>query len=299
MGRIHETYGEDVLLASAFGVAYVRGMQGADLAEGVIATAKHFLGYAMTGGGQNMAATHFGARELRDVHAAPFEAAIRMAQLSSVMNSYSEIDGRPVAVSREILTELLHDALDFDGTVVSDYRSLYYVVNRRGTGDAETVGAAALHAGLDVELPALFGFGAQTVAGVEAGRIPIADLDLAVHRTLTHKFALGLFENPYVDADPVEIATLAGSGRELSRALADESITLLKNENGVLPIPAQTRSVAVIVAGERVEVPSPHATLPAVWVRVRADAGRAVSRSSERADAVARDESRMGVTAQP
>lgn len=245
-GRIHETYGEDVLLASAFGVSYVRGMQGADLTSGVVATAKHFLGYAMTEGGQNMAATQLGARELRDVHAAPFEAAIRLAKLGSVMNSYSEIDGQPVAIAREILTDLLRETLGFDGTVVSDYRSLYYVVNRQGIGTAGSVGAAALHAGLDVELPAPFGFGAETVAGVESGVIPLADLDRAVHRTLTHKFALGLFDDPYVDTTPEVISALATSGRDLSRTLVEESITLLKNEGGLLPLDDGLRSLAVI-----------------------------------------------------
>lgn len=244
-GRMHETYGEDVLLSSAFGVSYVRGLQGDDLTRGVIATAKHFLGYAMTEGGQNMAATHLGPRELYDVHAAPFEAAIRLAGLQSVMNSYSEIDGQPVATSREVLTDLLRGRMGFEGTVVSDYRSLFYIVNRQGVGDVASVGAAALRAGLDVELPAPFGYGAELIAGVERGDVPTADLDTAVHRTLTHKFALGLFENPFVDADPVVLAALSSSGRELSRAITDQAITLLKND-GALPLPSNASSVAVI-----------------------------------------------------
>jgi len=245
-GRIHETYGEDVLLSSAFGVAYVRGIQGEDRSTGVIATAKHFLGYAMTEGGQNMAATHAGPRELRDVHSATFEAAIRQAGLGSVMNSYSEIDGQPVGVSREILTDLLRGELDFDGTVVSDYRSLYYIVNRQGVGNVENVGAAGLHAGLDVELPAPFGYGPELIEGLKAGRVSMADLDLSVHRVLTQKFELGLFENPYVDVDEVRLPELAASGRELSRTLAEESVTLLKNEGGVLPLAATTKSIAVL-----------------------------------------------------
>jgi len=244
-GRIHETYGEDVLLASAFGVAYVRGLQGEDLRDGVIATAKHFVGYAATESGQNMAATHLGTRELLDVHAAPFEAAIRLAGLQSVMNSYSEIDGQPVATSREVLTDLLRGRLGFDGTVVSDYRSLFYVVQRQGVGDAASVGAAGLRAGLDVELPEPFAYGPGLIAEIENGRIPIADVDASVHRTLTHKFALGLFENPFVDGDRIVVDALATSGRELSRKIAGESITLLKNE-GVLPLDERTESVAVI-----------------------------------------------------
>jgi beta-xylosidase len=244
-GRTHETYGEDPHLASAFGVAYVGGLQGASFDDGIIATAKHFVGYSMTEGGQNMAATQLGPRELRDVYAAPFEAAIRLAGLQSVMNSYSEIDGQPVATSREILTGLLRETLGFDGTVVSDYRSLYYIVNRQGIGTAESVGAAALHAGLDVELPAPFGFGETLLRQVEAGTVPMADLDLAVHRTLTHKFALGLFDNPFSPMERTALIELAESGRDLSRSLADESITLLKN-TGALPLQAGTGTVAVV-----------------------------------------------------
>lgn len=244
-GRVHETYGEDVLLASAFGVAYVQGLQGDDLRSGVVATAKHFLGYAMTEGGQNMAATHVGPRELFDVHAAPFEAAIRLANLRSVMNSYSEVDGQPVATSPEILTDLLRGRLGFDGTVVSDYRSLYYVVERQGVGTVDDVAAAGLRAGLDVELPVPYAYGPELVAAVERGAVPVHHLDRSVHRTLTQKFALGLFEEPYVDADPRVLSELSASGRDLSRVLAEESVTMLKND-AVLPLAADVASVAVI-----------------------------------------------------
>jgi beta-xylosidase len=98
-GLMHETYGEDPYLVSAMSVAFTRGMQGDDLREGVLATAKHFLGYAVTEAGQNMAATAVGARELHDVYARPFEAAIRLAGLGSVIPSYSEFDGVPIHVS--------------------------------------------------------------------------------------------------------------------------------------------------------------------------------------------------------
>jgi beta-glucosidase len=246
-GRVHETYGEDVLLSSAVGVAYVRGLQGDDLAEGVIATAKHFLGYALTEGGQNMATTHLGPRELRDVHAAPFEAAIRIAGLRSVMNSYSEIDGEPVGISRAVLTDLLRGTLGFDGTVVSDYRTLFYVVERQhALGGPEQAARLGLAAGLDVELPTAYAYGEVLAEAVDAGRIDGRLLDLSVHRVLTQKFELGLFENPYVDAEPVELRRVAAQGRELSRTLATESVTLLKNDDAVLPLRADLRALAVL-----------------------------------------------------
>ena len=114
-GRVTETYGEDPYLVSAMSVAYTRGMQGKDLREGVLVCAKHFLGYAMTDAGQNMAATAVGPRELYDVYGRPFEAAIRLAGLAGVMASYSEFEGVPIHVSRAILTDLLRGRRGFTG----------------------------------------------------------------------------------------------------------------------------------------------------------------------------------------
>ncbi|WP_426738194.1 beta-glucosidase [Plantibacter sp. 2H11-2] len=250
-GRVHETYGEEVLLVTAMSVAYVSGIQGTDLADGVLATAKHFLGYAATEAGQNLAATHLGPRELYDVHATPFEAAIRLAKLQSVMNSYSEIDGEPVATSRAYLTEWLRDRLGFTGTLVSDYRTTQFLVDRQHVArTAEEAGALTLAAGLDVELPGAYAYGATLATAVEAGRIDAALLDRSVLRVLEQKFALGLFERPIVDEDPIVLATIAAEGAELSATLAEQSITLIRND-GVLPLDLQTQ--------QRIAVVGPHA----------------------------------------
>jgi hypothetical protein len=115
-GRVSETYGEDPYLVSAMSVAYTRGLQGKNLTKGVLATAKHFLGYAVTEGGQNMAATAVGGRELYDVYARPFEAAMRLAGLATVMPSYSEFDGVPISASHAVLTGMLRDKMGFTGT---------------------------------------------------------------------------------------------------------------------------------------------------------------------------------------
>ena len=177
-GRVHETFGEDPYLVSAFSVAFTRGMQGRDLHDGVIPSAKHFLGYAVTEGGQNMAATAIGARELYDVYARPFEAAIRLAGLTSVMASYAEFDGVPIHVSRAILTTLLRERLGFTGTVVSDYVGVGWAQTRqRVAADPEEVGALALAAGLDVELPLIHGYGQALVNAVQGGKVPESLLD--------------------------------------------------------------------------------------------------------------------------
>ena len=130
-GRVHETYGEDPYLAAAFSVAHTRGLQGTDLGSGMIATGKHFLGYAVTAGGVNQSAFEAGARWTRDVFAYPFEAAIQLAGLRSVMNSYGTVDGIPAGISREVLTGLLRETLGFDGFVSSDYGTLEQVVTRQ------------------------------------------------------------------------------------------------------------------------------------------------------------------------
>jgi len=246
-GRVHETYGEDQYLSSEFSVAFTRGLQGDDLRAGVIATAKHFLGYAMTEAGQNMAASHINPRELVEVYARPFEAAIRIAGLASVMNSYAEVDGIPVGASREVLTNLLRGELGFAGTVVSDYMTVAMLQNRqRVAATAEEAGALALAAGLDVELPAAYGYGATLAEAVRSGVVPESQLDESVRRVLRDKFALGLFENPYVDEGPVVIRETAQLGAELSAELAAAAVTLLKNEGGVLPLSAATRRIAVV-----------------------------------------------------
>ena len=244
-GRVHETYGEDVYLTTAMGVAFIQGLQGDDLRTGVLATAKHFLGYAMTESGQNMAATQLGERELYDVYGTPFEAAIELAGLASVMNSYSEIDGVPAGASRALLTDLLRGRMGFTGSVVSDYSTVEWLATRQYVAPTPAAaGVLALQAGLDVELPQVVGYGHHLVEAIESGRLKEDVLDDAVRRVLVDKLTLGLFENPYVSEDPVELSTIAGQGQELSRSLAEESITLLTNE-GILPLARGTR-IAVI-----------------------------------------------------
>jgi beta-xylosidase len=246
-GRVSETYGEDPYLVSAMSVAYTRGLQGKDLTKGVLATAKHFVGYAVTEGGQNMAATAVGARELYDVHARPFEAAFRLAGLASVMPSYSEFDGVPISASHAILTDLLRDRMGFTGTTVSDYVAVGFLQMRQRVAEtAEEAGALALAAGMDVETPSVFGYGQVLIKAVQSGKVPESLLDRSVRRVLRDKFALGLFDNPYVSEDPFVIHTVASEGADLSRRLAAESVTLLKNEKGLLPLSRGIAKVAII-----------------------------------------------------
>jgi beta-glucosidase-like glycosyl hydrolase len=246
-GRVSETYGEDPYLVSVMSVAYTRGLQGDDLREGVLATAKHFVGYAVTEGGQNMAATAVGARELYDVHARPFEAAIRLAGLAAVMPSYSEFDGVPISASHGVLTDMLRDRMGFTGTTVSDYVAVGFLQTRQNVaGSPEEAGALALAAGMDVETPAVYGYGQVLAKAVRDGKVSEAILDRSVRRILRDKFALGLFDNPYVSEDTAEIRSVASEGADLSKRLAAESVTLIKNENNLLPLGRDVARIAII-----------------------------------------------------
>ncbi len=245
-GRVEETYGESPELCARLGVAYVQGLQTSDLSNGVACAAKHFLGYAASMGGRNQAPVHVGGRELRDVYAMPFAAAIREAALDGIMNSYSSIDGLPCAGAREILTDLLRGELGFHGAVVADYFAVNQLLdNHRTAADRAEAAAQALTAGLDVELPSLDCY--RELPGlVRDGRLAEETIDVAVERVLAQKLRLGLFEHPYVEPSRAAAAFDTAEQRDLARRVAAKSVCLLTND-GVLPLrPSDLRSVAVI-----------------------------------------------------
>ncbi|MEW1588960.1 glycoside hydrolase family 3 N-terminal domain-containing protein, partial [Micromonospora vinacea] len=159
-GRTEETIGEDPYLVGTTGAAYVRGLERA----GVVATLKHFAGYSASRGGRNLAPVPMGRRELADVILPPFEMALRLGGARSVMNSYAEIDGLPVAADRGLLTGLLRDEWGFTGIVVADYFAVRFLQTlHRVAGDAADAARLALRAGIDVELPTVDAFGAPLV----------------------------------------------------------------------------------------------------------------------------------------
>ncbi len=244
-GRMEETYGEDPILAGVLGTAYVRGLQTADLAHGVVCTGKHFLAYSLPEGGMNHAPVQVGPRELREVFAEPFAAAIRDAGLASMMNSYSSVDGLPCAGAPAILHDLLRDELGFDGVVVADYFAVALLLHHHRTaGDRGQAAHQALAAGIDVELPAFDCY--RELAGlVRAGTVPQALVDRAVRRVLRQKLQLGLFERPYVDADAAPAVYDTPAQRALARRAVAESCCLLTND-GLLPLGSDVRTIAVV-----------------------------------------------------
>ena len=217
-GRLEETFGEDPYLVARMGVAFVRGLQGDDLRTGVVATVKHLVGYGASEGGMNWAPPHIGARELRDVHLHPFEAAVRSAGVRSVMNAYNELDGIPCAADRTLLTTILRDQWGFDGCVVSDYFSIRQLLDAHQFAvDEQDAAVKALVAGMDVELPSTDCYGEPLLDAVVTGLVATDTLDGAVRRVLRTKFELGLFENPFVDTSMTDGVSDTVAHRELAR----------------------------------------------------------------------------------
>jgi beta-glucosidase-like glycosyl hydrolase len=168
-GRVEETFGEDPYLVGMLGSAYVRGLE----STGLVATLKHFAGYSASLAARNHAPVAMGPRTLRDVILIPFEMAIREGGARSVMNSYSEIDALPVAADAGLLTGILRDEWGFEGTVVSDYWSIVFLLNmHRIAATPAEAGALSLAAGIDVELPHTRCYGEPLAEAIRAGTVP-------------------------------------------------------------------------------------------------------------------------------
>lgn len=243
-GRIEETLGEDPHLTSVLGLAMVEGLQHDNDGSGIIATAKHFVGHGVPEGGRNAASPHIPPRELAEVFMAPFEQVVRHGRVGAVMHAYHDLDGVPCIANRWLLTDLLREEWGFDGIVVSDYNGVEELHSAHRV--AADLGAAAkitLEAGLDVELPETSGFGDPLLGALRTGEVSGALVDQAVTRVLTQKFALGLFEDPFIETGRVAAADPAAQDLALEAALA--GIVLLENAEQVLPLAGGAR-VALI-----------------------------------------------------
>lgn len=245
--RVEETFGEDVCLSSRLSGALLKGMsplhRGYD--KGIVSTLKHFVAYGVPQGGHNGNPSAVGGeRDLYENFFPAFQNAVNEGALS-VMTSYNSIDGVPGTSNEKYLRQLLKEKWSFQGFVVSDLESIdglcfthHIAKNRREA--AET----ALKAGVDVDL------GAHCypylIESVNEGYIDTALINDAVKRVLKIKFDFGLFENPYIDAD--HVGELVGSKRNTDIALktALQSVTLLKNENHILPL---SKNVNIALVG--------------------------------------------------
>ncbi|MFM9052462.1 MAG: glycoside hydrolase family 3 protein, partial [Bacteroidota bacterium] len=195
--RFFETYGEDVLLASAMGTSAVKGLQGAGLDDhyGVAACMKHFLGYSIPLSGHDRTPAWIGPRELCEYFVPTFKAAIDAGARTVMINS-GEINGTPVHADRSIVTGLLRDELGFTGVAVTDWEDIYKLVDvHHVAADRRSAVKMAIDAGIDMSMtPNDFEFTESLVSLVKSGEITESRIDSSVRRILQLKSDLGLFQ---------------------------------------------------------------------------------------------------------
>ena len=244
--RVEETFGEDPVLSGILGASMVDGLGGGNLSQkyATIATLKHFLAYAVPEGGQNGNYASVGIRDLHQNFLPPFRKAIDSGALS-VMTSYNSIDGIPCTSNHYLLTQLLRNEWKFCGFVVSDLYSIEGIHESHFVAPTkENAAIQSVMAGVDVDL----GGDAYTnlCHAVQSGQMDKTVIDTAVCRVLRMKFEMGLFEHPYVDPKIAAKTVRRKEHIELARKIAQSSITLLKNENSILPLSKTINKVAVI-----------------------------------------------------
>ncbi|HYE72788.1 MAG TPA: glycoside hydrolase family 3 protein, partial [Blastocatellia bacterium] len=254
-GRVEETFGEDPYLVSRLGIAAVRGFQGDATFKDkkrVIATLKHFAAHGQPESGMNCAPTNISERVLRETFLYTFKEALDKGGAISVMASYNEIDGVPSHASKWLLRDVLRKEWGFKGFVVSDYYAIWELSDRPDThghfvaADRKEACALAVQAGVNIELPEPDCY-LHIVDLVKKDVLKESLLDELVAPMLYWKFRMGLFDDPYVDLDEAERIVGSEANRQPALQAARESITLLKNENNLLPLDlSHVKTIAVI-----------------------------------------------------
>ena len=250
-GRVEEDFGEDPYLSGQFGLAYVEGAQGEslDTDHTVVAEPKHFAGHGSPEGGVNTSPVHIGERELRTVMLKSFEPALRDGHALGVMAAYHEIDGIPVTDDPMLLKGILRDEWGFQGFVLSDLSAIRRLYTAHFVAaslkDAACMG---IRSGVDMQFYDFPHdvFQNALIDCVHEGSLSQADVDRAARSVLRVKFMLGLFDHPYID--PTSKAKVWRSPAHLAVSLesARESMTLLKNQNHLLPLSKSVAHIAVI-----------------------------------------------------
>jgi beta-glucosidase len=250
-GRVEEDFGEDPFLTGRLGLAYVRGMQGDSLAtdHNVIAEPKHFAAHGSPESGLNTSPVHAGEREVRSVMLKAFEPAFREGQAMAVMAAYNDIDGVPCTGNPWLLNGVLRGEWGFRGFVLSDLGAIQrlYVDHHTAATPADAV-CLALNSGVDMQFYDFSRdvFQQALINGVKTSQVSPATLNAAVARVLRVKFLLGLFDHPYVDASLSPRVSRAREHLDLSLTVARQSMCLLKNDQGLLPLRKDLKQIAVI-----------------------------------------------------
>ena len=253
-GRVEECFGEDPYHVAEMGKAFVIGMQGdPNITKDQIpdnhlmCTAKHFVAYSTPIAGINLGPNEVGERNLRDLHLYPFKKAVQDANIYAVMPSYNEVNGIPLHAHSYLINDVLRKEYGFEGYIFSDYGAVQMLEYFHKTSDnkAETA-LQAIRAGIDLEAPQPYAY-SELKSLVDEGKLKIEMINEAVQRILTIKFKAGIFDKPYKIPEQLSKGVHTDQAIQLSRNIADESMVLLKNENGLLPLNiSDYKSIAVI-----------------------------------------------------
>lgn len=231
-GRCIEGPGEDPYLGTRMAKAIVEGLQGDDLSaeDCIAACAKHYIGYGASEAGRDYYHTEISETALYNFYLPAFRAAVRSG-VQTVMNSFNEINGQPVASSKHLLTDVLRGELGFNGFVISDWGAIRQLINHGVAADDKQAAELAFNAGLDMDMVdrCYINYLEQLIG---EGKISTETLDVSVRNVLRVKFKLGLFEHPYAPHYKIDKAMHL----EHARTLAAECMVLLKNNNNVLPL---------------------------------------------------------------
>lgn len=244
-GRLAETFGESPHAAAVFSAATVRGFQGEQFGSpgSVAACLKHYVGYGASEGGRDYVQTEISPQNLWEMHLPPFEAGVR-AGARTVMSAFNDLNGIPTSANAYTLTEILRRRWGLTGPVVSDWGAVGQLINQGFAADGAEAAAKALTAGVDIDMSSGL-YREHLAAHRAAGRVSAAAIDEAVSRVLRLKFELGLFEHPYTEPGALTAAAPNPAQLALVEELAARSLVLLKN-NGVLPLAATTRQIALL-----------------------------------------------------
>ena len=245
-GRIAEGNGEDPFLGTQMAKAVVKGFQGDDTsaADKIVACAKHYVGYGSAEGGRDYDAGEISEPTLRDVYLPPFESAVKSG-VGTVMSAFLDLNGVPASGNRRLLTEVLRGEWGFDGFVVSDWNSVLELVDHGVAEDKAQAAAVALHAGVDMDMVSN-AYLETLAANLKDGNVTQAEIDEAVRRILRIKLRAGLFETPFTDPARASRDLLRPKSRQLARVFARESMVLLKNKEGLLPLESNFKRIAVV-----------------------------------------------------
>jgi beta-glucosidase len=250
-GRVEEDFGEDPFLTGQLGLAFVQGAQGDDLSDTahVVAEPKHFAGHGSPEGGTNMSPVHMGERELRSTMLKGFEPAFVQGHAMATMAGYHELDGIPMTANPMLLKQVLRNEWGFKGFVLSDLGAIekLYKIHHVALTPKDAV-CLAIRSGVDMQF---YDFSHEVFQQgladcVQEGTLSVADIDRAAGAVLRVKFMLGLFDHPLID--PSLAAKTSRSQQHLDTSLRSsrESMTLLKNDDHLLPLSKQLKRVALI-----------------------------------------------------